>query len=194
MPGSIRNPAPIGIGAPISARRSRSRSPREPSRPRGSMRWRIASSGRCSRAASSTIRRCSGRSMSQRDAKVAQRAAEQGIVLLRNEKDLLPLSSRLHSIAVIGGHADIGVLSGGGSSQVIPIGGPALRLEFKERRDTVPYAMIFDPSSPLQAIAAQAPGATDRVRRRPGHRQSEGSREECRCRDRLCDAMGDRGP
>jgi len=93
------------------------------------------------------------------DAQVAQHAEEEGIVLLRNEKDLLPLSSNLRRIAVIGGHADIGVLSGGGSSQVIPVGGPALRIEFKRRADTIPYAMIFDPSSPLKAIAAKAPHA-----------------------------------
>jgi beta-glucosidase len=93
------------------------------------------------------------------DAQVAQRAEEEGIVLLRNETGLLPLSPNLRRIAVIGGHADIGVLSGGGSSQVIPIGGPALRVAFKGRRDTIPYAMIFDPSSPLKAIAAKAPHA-----------------------------------
>jgi beta-glucosidase len=93
------------------------------------------------------------------DAQIAQRAEEEGIVLLRNEKNLLPLSADLRRIAVIGGHADIGVLSGGGSSQVIPVGGTALRVEFKERRDAIPYAMIFDPSSPLKAIAAKAPHA-----------------------------------
>jgi beta-glucosidase len=93
------------------------------------------------------------------DMQVAQHAEEEGLVLLRNEKNLLPLSPDLHHIAIIGGHADIGVLSGGGSSQVIPIGGPALRLEFKNRRDTIPFAMIFDPSSPLKAIAAKAPHA-----------------------------------
>jgi beta-glucosidase len=93
------------------------------------------------------------------DMHVAQRAEEEGLVLLRNEKNLLPLSPNTHRIAVIGGHADIGVLSGGGSSQVIPIGGPALRVEFKTRRDTIPFAMIFDPSSPLKAIAAHVPQA-----------------------------------
>jgi beta-glucosidase len=93
------------------------------------------------------------------DAQVAQRAEEEGIVLLRNEKNLLPLAADVHRIAAIGGHADIGVLSGGGSSQVIPLGGPALRVEFKTRRDTIPYSMIFDPSSPLRAIAAKAPHA-----------------------------------
>ena len=93
------------------------------------------------------------------DMQVAQHAEEEGLVLLRNEKNLLPLSPDVRRIAVIGGHADIGVLSGGGSSQVIPIGGPALRVEFKNRRDPIPFAMIFDPSPPLKAIAAKAPHA-----------------------------------
>jgi beta-glucosidase len=93
------------------------------------------------------------------DAQVAQRAAEAGSVLLRDENNLLPLSGDVQRIAVIGGHADIGVLSGGGSSQVIPVGGPALRIEFKERDAAIPYAMVFDPSSPLKAIAAKAPAA-----------------------------------
>ena len=93
------------------------------------------------------------------DAQIAQHAEEQGIVLLRNEKHLLPLSPKLHRIAVIGGHADVGVLSGGGSSQVVPLGGPALRIEFKEHRDAFPYPMIFDPSSPLRAIQSKAPHA-----------------------------------
>ncbi|HEX4191482.1 MAG TPA: glycoside hydrolase family 3 C-terminal domain-containing protein [Stellaceae bacterium] len=93
------------------------------------------------------------------DMHVAQRAEEEGLVLLRNEKNFLPLSPNVRRIAVIGGHADIGVLSGGGSSQVVPIGGPALRVEFDNRRDTIPFAMIFDPSSPLRAIAAHVPRA-----------------------------------
>jgi beta-glucosidase-like glycosyl hydrolase len=50
---------------------------------------------------------------------VAQAAAEAGCVLLKNEGDLLPLKPGV-KVAVIGGHADVGVLSGGGSSQVIP--------------------------------------------------------------------------
>jgi beta-glucosidase len=90
------------------------------------------------------------------DMQVAQHAEEEGLVLLRNEQNLLPLSPNLRRIAVIGGHADIGVLSGGGSSQVIPIGGPALYAEFKGRRD---FPMIFDQSSPLKAIAGKAPHA-----------------------------------
>ncbi|HVA13654.1 MAG TPA: glycoside hydrolase family 3 protein, partial [Stellaceae bacterium] len=93
------------------------------------------------------------------DARVAQRAEEEGIVLLRNQANLLPLSSQIRSIAVIGGHADVGVLSGGGSSQVVPLGGPALRIEYPDAHSATPAAMVFDPSSPLRAIAAQAPAA-----------------------------------
>jgi beta-glucosidase len=46
---------------------------------------------------------------------------------LRNHDSALPLSKGLRRIAVIGSHADQGVLSGGGSSQVIPLGGIAVR-------------------------------------------------------------------
>ena len=101
------------------------------------------------------------------DARVALRAEEAGIVLLRNQNNLLPLSPQVRSIAVIGGHSDVGVLSGGGSSQVIPLGGPGLRIEFPDRREAIPYAMIFDPSSPLHAIKAKT--AQARVTYDDGH-------------------------
>ncbi|HLI21235.1 MAG TPA: glycoside hydrolase family 3 protein, partial [Stellaceae bacterium] len=93
------------------------------------------------------------------DAREAQRAEEAGIVLLRNQGNLLPLSPTLRRIAVIGGHADVGVLSGGGSSQVIPLGGPGLRIEFADEESSVPDVMNFDPSSPVRAIARAAPRA-----------------------------------
>jgi len=51
---------------------------------------------------------------------IAQREAEQGIVLLKNHKNTLPLATELSRIVVIGGHADQGVLAGGGSSAVTP--------------------------------------------------------------------------
>jgi beta-glucosidase len=46
----------------------------------------------------------------QAHARVAQDQAEGGIVLLKNEGGLLPLASSVGRIAVIGGHADVGVL------------------------------------------------------------------------------------
>ncbi len=57
------------------------------------------------------------------DVAVAEKDAEEGIVLLKNDNALLPLSPKARqSIAVIGEKADVGVFSGGGSSQVYGIG------------------------------------------------------------------------
>ena len=89
-------------------------------------------------------------------AKVTQADAEEGIVLLKNDKGLLPLVSTAKKIVVIGGHADVGVLSGGGSSQVYPIGGRAVQ---GEGPATWPGPMIYFPSSPLKALKARLPGA-----------------------------------
>lgn len=108
------------------------------------------------------------------DALVAQHEAEEGIVLLKNAGGILPLSAGSERIAVIGGHADAGVLSGGGSSQVIPHlpaakGSPRALLG---RLTTVPVGgegmmgpfatMVFDPDPPLAAIRAKAPDAVVR--------------------------------
>ena len=55
---------------------------------------------------------------------IAQHLAEKSIVLLKNEKHILPLNpAERHSVVVIGGHADKGVLTGGGSAQVDAPGG-----------------------------------------------------------------------
>ena len=55
----------------------------------------------------------------------AQHIAEESIVLLKNSGGILPLASSVRSIALIGSHADVGVLSGGGSAQVDAPGGDA---------------------------------------------------------------------
>jgi beta-glucosidase len=90
---------------------------------------------------------------------IAQEVEEQGAVLLKNASALLPLDpSTTLSMAVIGSHADVAVLSGGGSAQVIPIGGPALTEGYPNPPGWSP--VIWDPSSPLNAIKAKAPGAT----------------------------------
>ncbi|MGA2184080.1 MAG: glycoside hydrolase family 3 C-terminal domain-containing protein [Bryobacteraceae bacterium] len=103
------------------------------------------------------------------DAAVAQEALEQGAVLLKNANGQLPLDgTKVGSIAVIGGHADVGVLSGGGSGQVMPIGGAALTLPPECPPTSAGNSglachnssEIYDPSSPLAAIRALAPGAT----------------------------------
>jgi len=95
-------------------------------------------------------------------AEVAQRVAEQSIVLLKNADGQLPLDPlRLKSIAVIGSHADVGVLSGWGSDQVDPAGGNAVPDEQATWRamSGKKLVMTWHPSSPLKAIRAAAPGA-----------------------------------
>lgn len=91
---------------------------------------------------------------------ISQKDAEEGMVLLRNEKvngtALLPLAKELKKIAIIGSHANVGVLSGGGSSQVYPIGGMAVKgLDPK----VFPGPMVYYPSSPMKALEARYPNA-----------------------------------
>src|SRR3984957_13401662 len=90
---------------------------------------------------------------------IAQKIAEQSIVLLKNDQSLLPLdAAKIHSIAVIGPHADVGMISGGGSAQVDPPGGNAIMPPGKG--NTYWQAHIWFPTSPLKTIRAKAPGAT----------------------------------
>ncbi len=90
------------------------------------------------------------------DEATAQAIAEAGIVLLKNDR-ILPLPRNIGRIAIIGAHADAGVLSGGGSSQVVPTGGIAAT---EAAPNGFPGALEFDPSSPLDAIRHQAPGVS----------------------------------
>jgi beta-glucosidase len=91
-----------------------------------------------------------------RGLEIAQRVAEQSIVLLKNTDGQLPLSSRVKTIAVIGSHADVGVLSGGGSAQVDPMGGNAV-----PQAAGTPFfdRVVWHRSAPLTAIRAKAPHA-----------------------------------
>ena len=89
------------------------------------------------------------------DSLVAQRVAEQGIVLLKND-GVLPLAARAGKIALIGGHADVGVLSGGGSSQVIPKG--SFKIPPPKGAPAWGGGIVYHPSAPLAAIKARAKG------------------------------------
>jgi beta-glucosidase len=90
-------------------------------------------------------------------AQVTRADAEAGAVLLQNNNSLLPLGPGIRSIAIIGGHADKGVLAGGGSSAVYPRGGNAVP---GLTPTSWPGPVIYDPSSPLEAIRKLAPNAT----------------------------------
>src|ERR1700677_4902537 len=94
----------------------------------------------------------------ERDLDIAQRIEEQSIVLLRNEHGQLPLDgSRVASIAVIGAHADVGMISGGGSAQVDPPGGNAIMPPGKGA--TIWQKPVWFPTSPLKALQTKLPNA-----------------------------------
>jgi beta-glucosidase len=90
------------------------------------------------------------------NARVSREGAEQGAVLLKNEGGVLPLKAGAARIVLIGGHADKGVLAGGGSSLVYPVGGNAVP---GLKPTGWPGPVMYYPSSPLRAIQALAPGA-----------------------------------
>ena len=96
----------------------------------------------------------------ERGNELAQMVAEKSIVLLKNANKVLPLEANVGSIVVIGGHADVGVLSGGGSAQVDAPGGSAVA---QPPAGNNPMAGFMRPqwlpSSPLKALKAALPSA-----------------------------------
>ncbi|WP_308813866.1 beta-glucosidase [Sphingomonas sp. GV3] len=91
-------------------------------------------------------------------AEVAQRAAEAGIVLLKNDGDLLPIARSAKRIVVIGGNADVGVLSGGGSSQVRSVGGAPVEIPLATGASASFARITYHASSPLLALRKALPG------------------------------------
>jgi beta-glucosidase len=93
-------------------------------------------------------------------AKAALAVARSGIVVLKNAGQVLPLKPDVKRIAVIGGQAQVGVLSGSGSSQVTPANGPAIHVPIGGNGGMSHYrdAMYF-PSSPVRALRAALPDA-----------------------------------
>ena len=90
---------------------------------------------------------------------IARSLAEESIVLLKNAHNVLPLDpAKVSSIAIIGAHADTGMISGGGSAQVDAPGAPP---PLMIQKDAATDAVWF-PTSPLKQVAALAPGARTR--------------------------------
>ena len=90
---------------------------------------------------------------------VAQQAAEAGIVLLKNERGTLPIAATARRIVVIGGNADVGVLSGGGSSQVRSVGGAPIEVPLTSGAAMSFARLTYHASSPLAALRAALPQA-----------------------------------
>jgi len=89
----------------------------------------------------------------------AQHIADESIVLLKNSGHILPLTaSSVQSIALIGSHADVGVLSGGGSAQVDAPGGNAAPVH-PHPGGAFWMEIVYFPSSPLREITKYAPNA-----------------------------------
>ncbi len=89
---------------------------------------------------------------------VARQIEEESIVLLKNESSILPLNAAtIRTIAVIGGHADVGMISGGGSAQVDPPGGNAMAPPGQGA--THWQDQVWFPTSPLKALQAKLPRA-----------------------------------
>ena len=121
-------------------------------------------------------------------AEVAQRVAEAGSVLLKNANGQLPLrASTIKSIAVIGSHADVGVLSGGGSDQVDAAGG-----------NPVPPPSgrggpVWQPSSPAESDSRQGAAGQGGVRPGDGRRRGGETGQGVRSCDRIRQPAHHRG-
>jgi beta-glucosidase len=117
---------------------------------------------------------------------VALETARQGIVLLKND-GVLPFSTdTTASIGVIGGYAHLGVLTGTGSSAVVPPGGYAAVISFGGPGFVeASHNLYLLPSSPLNELKRLLPKA--RFDYDPA--ESGGSRiarTAVRCGNRVC--------
>jgi len=87
--------------------------------------------------------------------------ARQGTVLLKND-GILPIRSDVKTVAIIGAHADKGMVSGGGgSSLTVPIGGFALDIPLGGVNMFAPLRrLVITGPSPVSELKKQLPNAT----------------------------------
>ena len=96
---------------------------------------------------------------------LAEQIESQGIVLLKNRGSILPLkTSKVQHILLIGSHADVGVLSGGGSGQVDPPGGnavvpPSTAIASGVAGSFTQRGSVWMPSSPMRYLKSAMPQA-----------------------------------
>lgn len=92
-------------------------------------------------------------------AEVALAAERAAIVLMKNAGKLLPLSPQTRTILVVGGHGDLGVPIGGGSSAVVPVGGLAKAEPVHEGAAAMFARRAWGGTSPLEGLRAAFPAA-----------------------------------
>jgi beta-glucosidase len=112
---------------------------------------------------------------------IALETARQGIVVLKNEGALpLPTDQPLH-IAVIGGHAQVGVPTGCGSSAVTPPGGYAevMRIGGAHGGMAAGRNLYLLPSSPVDELRRLLPQAN--IEYDPGMTPAEAGMTAGRC-------------
>ena len=143
---------------------------------RRSMITRTASCGPCFKPGSSITPRRRASSMWRVALQPRADIAEQSMVLLKNTSGLLPLDpNTVHSIAVIGPHADTGMISGGGSAQVDPPGEPAH-----------PWQSSMVSHFASESCACRSSRREGQIRFGSEPRRRRGACRQVRCGHRLC--------
>ena len=101
------------------------------------------------------------------DADIAEQIARAGAVLLKNDRDVLPLGPRdLRSLAVIGPTAKAPLLGGGGSAHVAPFPGVHSPLDALVARAGSSGGIVYQAGARRRAIsgcAARSAATTDRL-------------------------------
>jgi beta-glucosidase len=91
------------------------------------------------------------------DADIAEQVARAGAVLLKNDRDLLPLAPRdLRSLAVIGPTAKAPLLGGGGSARVVPFPGVRSPLDALVARAGSSGGIVYQAGIELDGVAVPA--------------------------------------
>lgn len=112
--------------------------------------------------------------------RIALEGARQGIVLLDNDGVLPIPSDKPMKIAVIGGYAQLGVVSGTGSGAVAPIGGFAATVRIGGAGVMGKHRNLFlFPPSPMEALKAAFPQAE--IEFDPGYTPAEATLTAKRC-------------
>ncbi|MCL5671026.1 MAG: glycoside hydrolase family 3 C-terminal domain-containing protein [Acidobacteria bacterium] len=121
----------------------------------------------------------------------ALRSAEEGMVLLKNEGNLLPLNlSRVHSIAIIGPNAYPAVASAGGSAHVTPFDPVSFMIGLSDALGTGTNVYWNRGVKEVEDIFSSSSFATNEQGTKPGLKQEEFSNADFSGQPARVDAVG----